>query len=148
MKKFKFSLESALGLRSFRKKQAGIALGQAAAQCRTARAFQGSKEGQLRDAEVRSMPARGESIRVDELLSRQASVSYCREQLTLAKQADANAIDREAHCYRAFMAARLDEEALLRLKEKSKEQHRVDMCRAQERSVDEFINARKRSALL
>jgi flagellar export protein FliJ len=148
MKKFKFSLESALGLRTFRKKQAGMALARAAAQRRKTLAFVESQERQLHDAEEQSTPNPGESIRVDALLSRQATVSYCREQLALASKADVQAREAEAECYRTFMAARLDEEGLLRLKDKSKEQHQIEMLRAQERAVDEFINARKRSALL
>lgn len=148
MKKFKFSLESALGLRTFGKKQAGIALAQAAAQRRKTLALVESKERQLHDAEEQSTPSRGESIRVDALLTRQATVSYCREQLALANRADGKAIEAEAECYRTFMAARVDEEGLLRLKEKSKEHHQIEILRAQESAVDEFINARKRSALL
>jgi flagellar biosynthesis chaperone FliJ len=148
MKKFKFSLEAALGLRSFTKKQAGMSLALAAAQRRKTLARLESMQEQLREAEAQSTPARGESIRVDALLRRQATVSYCREQVALAKKADTDAVEEEARCYRSFMDARLEEETLLRLKEKSKEQHRVDVIRAQELAVEEFINARKRSALL
>jgi len=142
MKKFKFRLESALSLRRFRKQQAALTLSVAiAARMRSASNLERRKAA-FNEAEKNCMPRVGETVTAAEMVCREASLLSMDEEIKVSMSEWRENVESEGLCYQELMEARKEEEGLLRLKGKAKEDHRLEMERVDEQAVQEFVNAR------
>jgi flagellar export protein FliJ len=143
MKKFKFSLESSLSLRRFRKQEAAIALAKATHKRSGVENRLRASEGKLSETQAQAVPGRGERVTANEMLRRQASIAYYRNELKRIGEQYQTVLELEDLRYRELMDARQEEGGLLRLKEKAKEIYQVELIRSDELAVQEFVNARR-----
>ena len=148
MKKFKFRLESALSLRRFRKQQeAALALGAAIAQRMRSASNLERMRVAFAEAEKDCMPRVGETVTAAEMVCREASLLLMDEEIKASMQDFSELIDAESLCHKDLMAARKEEEGVLRLKGKARESHRLEIERADDQAVQEFVNARRQREL-
>lgn len=144
MKKFRFRLAAALSLRSFGKNQAALELAAASSRRLEHEQAMHAKRAELQQQSEACMPARGQSIAAAEMVRRQSSLAYLRTELEQLQTKHTQLLAKEADCRRALMQARQEEQSLLRLKQKGIEAHRLELERADELAVMEFVNARHR----
>ena len=145
MKKFRFRLAAALSLRSFGKNQAALELAGASSLRIENEQRMDAKRAELQLQGGACLPARGQTISGPEMVRRQSSLAYLRSELEQLQAEHERLLTEEAACRRALMQARQQEQSLLRLKEKGIEAHRLELERADELAVMEFVNARHRS---
>jgi flagellar export protein FliJ len=101
-------------------------------------------ERKLAQVSADSVPARGERVTAGAMVRGQMAAGFYREQIKQVTEQYRSAWESETNCHRELMEARQEEEGLLRLKEKAQEAHQVEVLRADERAVQEFVNAQRR----
>jgi len=144
MKKFRFSLESALTIRRFRKQEAAGVLG--AAQARTLEALGRKEAAEARLAEIESalLPEAGGSVAAGEMVRRYGALERSREALAECRRELEARRAEEDRSRAAVLEARRREETILQLKRNEKDRYRRELEREDERVVQEFVNARYR----
>lgn len=142
MKKFRFSLESVLTLRSFRKKQASGQLAQARRSREEKEEILRRQQGELVTAERVVEEALSGSVKASRMVFLQNALGQRREAVAASREQLSAAAHEEETAREALLQAQREEEALLKLKERQRERALREMEKEDEKAMEEFVAAR------
>lgn len=143
MKRFKFTMDSLLTVREHAKHEAARALNQATRKRQEleemcAQALR-STEQMERDL-VRCLVPSG---RASEVIVRQNALSFHRGEARRLDESLAKAREDEEQARDRVLVAQQEEEALVRLRSKRRDEYRAELDREDELAALEFVNARR-----
>lgn len=143
MKRFRFSLESVLTLRRFKKQEATGVLGAAQRKRQEAMTALEKRREELAAAENALESALAGSVKASRMVFLQNALVLRREEARASAQAAAEAMQEEERARDALLEAQREEEALEKLKERQRERALLEMEKEDEKAMEEFVAARQ-----
>ncbi|MEX0322926.1 MAG: flagellar export protein FliJ [Puniceicoccaceae bacterium] len=141
MKRFKFTLESVLALRHFRKMEAAGELSAASRfrQIASSRLERGHEELEsLRFGVSKALSPSGKAAEVQRI---QAALLKQKEAVTQLRQSYLESVEKEAEARKAVLEAQREYKALLKLESKQRERARKEADKEDEKVMQEFVSA-------
>lgn len=142
MKRFKFSLESVLALRHFRKMEAAGVLAEASKSRQRASGLLKKERGQLKSLEKGFLDAISPSGTAAELQRIQGGLIRQREIVAELKSAYVGSLEREAKARKEVLEAQREYKALVKLENRQRERALKEAHKEDERRMQEFVSAR------
>lgn len=143
MKRFRFSLDSVLTLRKFRKSEKAAELSVAMRRRMVLEERLGRCHEALGEMEDRLRGTLSRSVRVQEVLLVQDALRARREELSTLRQSALESLEKENRAREAVKAAQQECEALARLEESQRERARREAEKEDEKAMEEFVMGRR-----
>ncbi|MFO7724000.1 MAG: flagellar FliJ family protein [Oceanipulchritudo sp.] len=142
MRRFRFSLESVLTLRKFRKSEKAAELSVAMRRRMTLEERLGRCQEALGEMEDRLRETLSGTVRAQEVLLIQDALRARRGELATLRQSALESLEKENRAREAVKAAQQECEALVRLEERQREEARKEAEKEDEMAMEEFVMAR------
>ncbi len=143
MKRFRFSLESVLRLRGFRKRQASEELAQITQERLRIQMHWEEAKASLAGAEADFALATKSAVKASRLLFLQKNLASRRTEETDLGSQLSEAVKKEAKAREKLLKAQREEDAMLKLKQHQRERARREMEKEDEKAMQEFFTARQ-----